>query len=176
QLRGADIGIGRDRYDYTGPLAARLEARAGVLKAATEYHDMGPIHLKLFQAVAMAHHETGAPVSTHTTMGTHALEQVATLERFGVPPDAVIVGHVDRNPDFSYHEAIAKTGAFLDYDGASRVKYWPDGVIAELICRMFEAGLGSHVLLGSDLATRSSRTSYGGGPGLGYLLDVFLPR
>ena len=172
----ADITLGMDRYDYTGPLVDRLNAKAGVLKVATEHHLMLPVQHKLFEAVAEAHQRTGAPISTHTTLGTFALEQVEKLCAYGVAPDAVIVGHVDRNLDLGYHKAIAQTGAYLDYDGPSRIKYYPDSKIIEVIGAMFESGYGAHVLLGNDLATRSSHRSYGGGPGLGYLLDVFVPR
>lgn len=176
QLFIDDIEIGMDRHDYGGPIVERLDAKAGVLKVATDLHRMRPIYEKLFEAVATAHRATGAPISTHTTYGTMALEQVGRLADLGVAPDAVIVGHVDRNLDLGYHKAIAASGAFLCYDGPSRIKYYPDEAIAKTIAAMFEAGYGDRLLLGSDLAKRSTRTSYGGGPGLGYLLGTFVPR
>ncbi|HEY8416520.1 MAG TPA: hypothetical protein VIK93_00640 [Limnochordales bacterium] len=176
QLFIDDIEVGMDRHDYGGPIVERLPARAGVLKAATDQHAILPIYEKLFAAVAMAHRRTGAPISTHTTYGTMALEQVSRLADHGVPADAIIIGHVDRNLDLGYHKAIAATGAFLCYDGPSRVQYYTDEAIARTIAAMFEAGYGDRILLGSDLAKRSSRVSYGGGPGLGYLLNVFVPR
>lgn len=171
-----DVTLGMDRYDYVGPIVERLPAKAGVLKAATDLHAFPPLYEKLFAAVAAAHLATGAPISTHTTMGTMALEQVACLQRHGVAPDAVILGHMDRNMDFGYHKAVAETGAYLIYDGPCRIKYQPDAAIIELIRRMCEAGFSERILLGNDLAARSYRRSYGGGPGFGYLLDVFVPR
>ena len=69
------------------------------------------------------------------------LEQLDLLEKAGVNPAQVILGHVDRNPDVWYHKKMAQRGAFLGYDGPSRIKYWPDGVIVNLIKGMLDAGL-----------------------------------
>jgi phosphotriesterase-related protein len=41
---------------------------------------------------------------------------------------------------------------------------------------MFEAGLGGHILLGGDNARRSYWKAYGGGPGMAYTLERFVPR
>lgn len=176
ELFVADITIGMDRHDYGGPIVERLAAKAGVLKGATDRHLFRPIYKKLFEAVAIAHRLSGAPISTHTTSGTLALEQIEFLGRHGVPPGAIVIGHIDRNLDFGYHRAIVETGACLGYDGPSRVQYATDEAIAALIARLVEAGYGDRVLLGNDLAKRSYRVSYGGGPGLGYLLNAFVPQ
>lgn len=172
----ADVTVGMDRYDYRGPIVERISAKAGVLKAATEYHTVPAKTERLFEAVAMAHLATGVPISTHTTYGTMALEQVELFVKYGVDPSAVIIGHLDRNMDFAYHKAVAETGAMVLYDGPSRVKYYPDSALVELICRMVDAGFGGQIVLGNDLARRSYRVSYGGGPGMGYLLNTFVPR
>ena len=42
--------------------------------------------------------------------------------------------------------------------------------------RMIEAGLGDRILLGNDLGRPSYWRSYGGGPGLDYVLTRFVPR
>lgn len=176
ELYTADVSEGMDRHDYGGPIVERVGACAGVLKAATDLHALRPVYEKLFEAVAVTHLRTGVPISAHTAHGTLALEQVEILGRHGVRPDAVILGHVDRNLDFGYHRAIAQTGAYLCYDGPSRVQYATDEALAATIARMVEAGHGDRILLGNDLAKRSQRVSYGGGPGMGYLLRTFVPR
>ena len=45
-----------------------------------------------------------------------------------------------------------------------------------LIRAAAEGGYADHILLGMDLARRSYYTSYGGGPGIAYLLQRFIPR
>jgi phosphotriesterase-related protein len=60
------------------------------------------------------------------------------------------------------------------YDGVSRIKHHPDSTIVQLICRLAEAGHVSRILLGMDMGPRSMWRSYGGGPEMTYLGNVFL--
>ena len=105
-----------------------------------------------------------------------ALEAIDILLENGAKPNNIILGHIDRNPDYYYHEQIAKRGVFLIYDGAARVKYYTDEVIARLIEHMVEAGFEDQLLMGADLGGKSYFRSYEGGPGLGYNLGIFTPR
>lgn len=176
ELLVAEITEGMDEFAYAGPLVQRTTARPAALKVASEYHYISALEHKLFEAVALAHVRTGVPITTHTEHGTALLEQVALLERFGVRPGSIMLGHVDRNPDLGYHREAASTGCFLIYDGASRVRYHPDSSLVALIAGMVGAGFGDRILLGQDMANRSYRVSYGGGPGLGYMLGRYVPR
>ncbi len=171
-----DVTEGVDLHNYEGPIVERTEARAGVIKWATQYNHIMPIEEKMGRAVAMAHRAMDAPISTHTERGTMGHEQLDLLEREGVSPGRVVLGHIDRNPDFEYHKELAARGAFLGYDGPSRVKYWPDSVLVELTLKMVEAGYGKQLLLGGDMGRRSYWKAYGGGPGLSYFLTNFVPR
>lgn len=171
-----DITEGVDLHNYEGPIVERTEARAGVIKWATQYNHMTPIEEKMGRAVAMAHRTTGAPISTHTELGTFGHEQLDLLEREGVSPHRVVLGHIDRNPDFGYHKELAVRGAFLGYDGPSRVKYWPDNVLVDLMLKMVDAGYGKQLLLGGDMGRRTYWKAYGGGPGHSYNLTNFVPR
>jgi phosphotriesterase-related protein len=129
-----------------------------------------------FEAAAIAHKETGAPVLTHTEMGTLAMEQLRLLESLGVAPRHVVLSHMDRNPDLFLHCELARTGVFLEYDGPGRIKYFPESTLIALMRDVFEGGLGSQILLGGDTARRSYWKAYGGGPGLAYMLEHFIPR
>jgi phosphotriesterase-related protein len=102
--------------------------------------------------------------------------QADTLLDLGVPPTSIIIGHIDKNADPYVHADLAARGVFLEYDGPSRLKYGPDSDVVKLIAAAAEGGYGDQILLGMDLARRSYYPSYGGGPGLGYLLEVFAPR
>jgi 5-phospho-D-xylono-1,4-lactonase len=153
---------------------ASAQIRAGLLKFASDYHVIDAQSRKAAEAVAIAHHKTGAPILTHTEFGTCGMEQVKLFRTLGVEPSSLLVSHLDRNPDLSVHEEIADTGAYLVYDGVSRIKHHPDSTIVRLICRLAEAGLASRILLGMDMAPRSMWRAYGGGPGMTYLGNVFL--
>jgi phosphotriesterase-related protein len=162
--------------EYRGPEVVRTtDVRAGILKFASDYRAIDAQAEKVLEAVAIAHCRTGAPILTHTEQGTCALQQIGLFRKHGVHPSALLISHVDRNPDSSLHEEIAGAGAYLVYDGISRVKYHSDSTIVHLICRMAEAGRASQVLLGMDMGPRTMWRSYGGGPGMTYLANVFLP-
>lgn len=172
----AEIAEGMDRHSYNGPIVERLAAKAGVIKGASDYNRMAKVSEKLFHAAVLAQARTGAPISTHTEYGTMGLEQIRLLLDGGVPADSIVICHVDRNPDFEYHKAMLETGVFLEYDNISRIKYWPDSVVVELIVKLAEAGFAGQILLGTDFALRSYWKAYGGGPGMAYLASTFLPK
>jgi phosphotriesterase-related protein len=46
----------------------------------------------------------------------------------------------------------------------------------DLITKMVAAGHGERLLVGLDLGSREYFAAYGGGPGLRYLMDTFVPR
>ena len=105
-----------------------------------------------------------------------AHQQIELLRRHGVSPAHVVLSHVDRNPDWMLHRDLAQTGAFLEYDGPSRIKYLPESAVMDLISKMFELGLGSQILLGGDTARRSYWKANGGSTGIAYILERFIPR
>jgi phosphotriesterase-related protein len=111
-----EIELGMEQNSYEGPLLRRSEARAGIIKAASGYQSMDAQTHVAFEAAAMAHLGTGAPILTHTEMGTLGFEQLQRLESHGVQAQHVILSHMDRNPDLSLHRDIAQSGAFLEYD------------------------------------------------------------
>jgi 5-phospho-D-xylono-1,4-lactonase len=171
-----EIETGMDQNGYEGPLIKRSQAKAGVIKVASDYQLINQPTRVAIEAAAIAHLATGAPVLTHTEMGTLGLEQLRLLESHGVRSQHVVLSHMDRNPDLFVHRDVAQTGAFLEYDGPGRVKYFPESTLIALIRGMFEAGLGGHLLLGGDTARRSYWKAYGGGPGMAYTLEHFVPR
>ena len=97
------------------------------------------------------------------------LALVELLGSLGVPPDAVILAHLDRNPDVGEHAETAAAGAWLQLDGPGRTKYWPDSTILALIAGLAERGHADRLLLGGDTGRRSMMRAYGGGPGLDYV-------
>jgi predicted metal-dependent phosphotriesterase family hydrolase len=171
-----EIELGMDQSGYEGPLVRRSQAKAGVIKVASDYQLINPATQVAIEAAAIAHRATGSPVLTHTELGTMGMQQVRSLESHGVPPQHVVLSHMDRNPDLYVHRELAQAGAFLEYDGPGRVKYFPESTLIALMCGMFEENLGDHVLLGGDMARRSYWKAYGGGPGIAYTLEHFVPR
>ena len=161
-------------FDYS--VNQPTSVKAGLVKWTSEYHHIPPVMQKVAEAVAIAHYQTGVPIMTHTEHGTSGLEQIALMEKYGVSPSAMILSHLDRNPDRYLHKEIAQTGANLVYDGVARTKYYPDSVIIDLVLDMFVSGFGGQIMLAMDSGTRTIWRHYGYGPGFEYLLKVFIPR
>jgi phosphotriesterase-related protein len=160
-------------------LAARFAddlGRCGIIKVGAGYHALTPFEAKALAAAALAHGRTGAPVCVHTEHGTMGLQLVERLQAAGVPPESVVLAHLDRNPDAGEHAETAATGAWLQLDGPGRTKYWPDSTILGLIADLAERGHAGRMLLGGDTGRASMMRAYGGGPGLDYLFARFKPR
>jgi phosphotriesterase-related protein len=151
-------------------------ARAGVIKVGASYHHVSALEATAFESAAAAHAATGAPVCVHTQHGTMGEGLVERLRNLGVQPSAVILAHLDRNPDAGEHTAIAETGAWLQYDGPGRTKYWPDSTILALIADVAERGHGDRLLVGGDVGRANMMRAYGGGPGMDYVFARFRPR
>lgn len=176
ELLVAEVVGGMDVHGLEGPFPDRSPARAGVIKLATEYHRAGPVVARLAEAIGGAHRRTGVPVATHTEKGTMGHEQLDLLEASGVSSDAVILGHIDHNPDPVYLSELADRGAYLAFDMPGRIKYAPDSQSVWLLREMAERGHSERVLFAGDLARRSYWPAFGGGPGLDHLLTRFVPR
>jgi 5-phospho-D-xylono-1,4-lactonase len=184
----AATGLHRDlHYAPDDPLRAESEEalaarfvrdldRCGIIKVGAGYHSISPFEAKAFAAAASAHGGVGAPVCVHTEHGTMGFIIVERLGALGVPPDRVILAHVDRNPDAGEHAETAATGAWLQLDGPGRTKYWPDSTILGLISELAERGHADRLLLGGDTGRGSMFRAYGGGPGLDYVFARFKPR
>lgn len=151
--------------------------RSGVIKASTSLNKASEGELKIMQAAATAHRMTGAPVSTHTEAGTFALWQIEILLGAGVPPNKILIGHLDRKMEWDYHLDIAKSGVFMGFDQIGKEKYAPDEARIEFILKLIEAGYSKQIMLAGDQARKSNWPSYGTeyGPGLTHILRNFVP-
>ena len=176
ELLVGEIEDGMDDWGLVGPYQRRSEARAGVIKIATDYHAFGKGVERLVACVARAALRTGAPIATHNDKGTMGHELLDEFQKHGIEPGRVVLGHIDHNPDAGLLTELASRGAYLALDMPGRIKYAPDSQSIQLFANLVESGSADRLLLGMDLARRSYWRSLGGGPGLGWLLDRYVPR
>ncbi len=171
-LFSADVETGIDERDYSGPIVRRTAIRAGIVKIAGS--DGGPSarDLPIFRAAAATNRRTGVPVHTHCEAGTGALEQLRVLGDAGVPPGHVSLSHVDKVVDRGYHRELLSTGAFAVYDQAFRWGDRDNGTI-QLIEWALADGTDGQLMLGMDAARQGYYRSFGGAPGLSFLLGDF---
>lgn len=129
---------------------------------------------KVFDSMALAAVQTGAVVSTHTTLGTMALEQAEYLKSEGVKPENIIIGHLDlsQNPDTII--SVLKEGVNIGFDTVGKNNYCPDTFRAQMLKRIAKEGYLDQVVLSMDI-TRKSHLKKWGGPGYAYLIETFLP-
>ncbi|PYI51501.1 phosphotriesterase family protein [Paenibacillus flagellatus] len=150
--------------------------KAGQVKFGTGYNRITPLEEKTLRAVARAHHETKAPIHSHTEAGTMALEQLELLRSEKVDLRHVSLGHMDRNPDPYLHEQLAKTGVYLCFDGIGKIKYAPESARIALILELVRKGYEDQILISGDTARKSYYKHYDYGLGLEYIAAKWLPR
>ena len=155
-----DVAVGTERH-----------VRAGVIKVGSSLDEVTEFEERIFRAAARAQSQLGVPITTHTTAGTAALEQVAILRDAGVDLAKVCIGHLDRKLDWDYHCAIADSGVYLGFDCMSKEQYQPEALRIEFIRRLIDRGVGDRILLSGDFARRSYLEAWGGGPGYRYILE-----
>jgi len=156
--------------------AQGTNVQCGIVKGGSMYNQISPIADRLLRIAARVHRMTGAPISTHTEMGTMGLEQLDIFDQEGVDLTRVCIGHCDLNPDPWYAKAIAARGAFVGIDSVGKVKYHPDSQRVEVLHALVNAGYVKQVLLGMDIGRQSDSKAYQGGIGHGWLLSRFIPR
>jgi phosphotriesterase-related protein len=171
-----DLESGMHPRDWADAAAAPDPARAGAIKAGTSYHHATEPERRRLEAAAIGSRRGGVAVLVHTEIGTFGHGIIDLLEGHGVAPHRIILAHLDRNPDAELHAEIAARGVYLEYDTMGRTKYRPDSELLDLIERVVDAGHLERLLLGQDMGRSSMLRAYGGGPGMRYLMETFVPR
>jgi 5-phospho-D-xylono-1,4-lactonase len=150
--------------------------KAGLIKVAGAYHRLDDHARHVMAAAAEAHHTTDAPIGVHLEAGTAALDVLELLcGSHGVEPRRVILGHLHRFPDTRIHRQIAEAGAFLAFDGPSRVHHGTDWRLLDALAALADAGHAHQILLGGDTVTSTARST-ADGPGMPFLLSGLRPR
>ncbi|MCC8375034.1 MULTISPECIES: phosphotriesterase-related protein [Photorhabdus] len=133
-----------------------------------------PDEEKVFYAAAIAHLETGRPVSTHTTLSTMGLEQLALLKKHGVDAERVVIGHCDLKDNLDNILRIIEQGAYIQFDTIGKNDYYPDEKRIAMLQTLARSGLLNRVMLSMDI-TRRSHLKANGGNGFAYLITTFVP-
>ncbi|MGW8724859.1 phosphotriesterase family protein [Streptomyces sp. NPDC055808] len=165
----------RDRLAelFTGELTEGIGGtgvRAGLIKVAGGFHGLDEHAVLTMRGAAEAHRRTGAPIAVHLELGTGALDVLDLLcGELGVAPGSVILGHLNRSPDFAVHRLAAEAGANLAFDGPSRANHATDWRMPDALRALADAGFADRLLLGGDTVTPDT-------PGMAHLLRRVAPR
>lgn len=91
--------------------------KAGILKCATDQSGLTPGVERVLRAVAFAHRETGAPISTHThALTERGLEQQEVFRQEGVDLGRVVIGHSGDTTDLDYLRRLMDAGSYIGMD------------------------------------------------------------
>ena len=162
-----------------GELDGEIESsgvQAGWIKISAGDEGITEVEAKILWAAARAGRKTGAVIGSHTIRGRVVMDQLDIVEKSGYSPDRFISIHTQAEPDFALHLAVARRGAWIEYDGIGRWQREDAGYI-ENIHRVLDAGLGGQLLLSHDRGWYDPAQPRGGIPKpYTYLSDVFLPK
>lgn len=132
--------------------------RTGVIKCATEGERATAHNETILRAVARAHLETGAPISTHTHAANRSgCDQLRILIEEGVDPTRVLVGHSGDTNDLGYLQQVLATGAYLGADRFGSNVACSDDARMKVVSELCELGFSNRVMLAHDTNVWSER-------------------
>src|SRR5690348_30206 len=115
-----------------------------------------------FRAAARAHHRTGLTITTHAARWPVGLPQLDLLAEERVDPRRVVVGHCDMVPDPDYHLALARRGAWVQFDTVHGESEYDVRCRVAWIRNLGDHGHLDQVLLSQDVCLRSDLRALGG--------------
>jgi phosphotriesterase-related protein len=92
-------------------------AKAAILKCCTDKPGVTPNIERILRAVAHAHRETGAPISTHSDANLqNGRDQQRIFAEEGVDLTRVVIGHSGDTKDFDYLQELMDRGSIIGCD------------------------------------------------------------
>ena len=123
---------------------------AAILKCVTDAAGLTRDVERVLRSVAQAHRETGAPITTHTHVGTkRGLDQQRVFAEEGVDLSRVIIGHSGDTDDYAYLEELIANGSYLGMDrfGLETVSFEKR---VEIVAEMCHRGHADRMVLSHD--------------------------
>src|SRR6516164_1495157 len=130
---------------------------------------------KVFRAVGKAHVSTNLPIFTHTGIpGKSALEQLDILEKAGVKPNRIVIGHLGNlvDADVKVQKEICKRGAYVGFD---RQGGQGDAQQVPMVVKLIESGYADNLMFSSDFSN-GAQLKRNGGAGYAKTVTVFAPK
>lgn len=139
----------QDGIDGTG-------IKAGVIgEIATSENAMAASEKKVLTAAAMAGRKTGCAITTHCQLGKLGLEQSSLLQKYGMNPEKIVLGHLDLANDRKYYEEVLKTGVNIGFDTIGKTAYLSDTARADNLMWLLDKGYEKRIILSQDVSRKS---------------------
>jgi phosphotriesterase-related protein len=138
---------------------AGTSVRAGVLKVMTDADGITPDVARVMAAAAVAHRETGVPITTHShpASGNGRAQQAFLAER-GVAPERVVIGHSGDTDDLDYLRQLMDNGSTIGLDRFGMEHVFPDDRRMRTVIALLEMGYADRIVLSHDAAFYSHVT------------------
>jgi predicted metal-dependent phosphotriesterase family hydrolase len=138
--------------------------RAGIIgEIGSDLAWISPVEERVFRAAARAQRRTGAAISTHSVRCPGGLDHLDLFANEDVDPRRVIIGHCQSHPFFEYHLAVAKRGAYVQYDWTGRGNVaWEIESEVQWVLDLIRAGHHRQILLSHDICMKPHLKAYGG--------------
>jgi predicted metal-dependent phosphotriesterase family hydrolase len=170
--------------------------RARIIKVGTSKDRITGHEERVLRGAARAHRATGAPITTHATLGTMGPQQAEIFLEEDVDPARVVVGHSDLNSVTAYHEGILRRGFNVGFDtiGKERFDYTrpesagvqryefekeqyfiSDETRMATLLQLVRLGHAGQIVLSSDLGEMDQNPATLAAWGYSYLPGSFLP-
>lgn len=147
--------------------------KPGAIKIGTSLNEITPSEHRSIRLCGTVARDFGLPMITHCDKGTMGLEQIKLLGEIGVSPERICLSHVDLALDVDYLKRICDTGAYISLDHVGRDLSSHDHERIDMLAELIRSGYGDHVCLAGDMGKKDYFRSYGGKPGLDYILTDF---
>lgn len=130
---------------------AGTDVKAGLLKCAIDHQGLTPGVERVLRAVALAHKETGTPITVHTHPGSQqGLAVKKVLDSEGVDPRRVVLGHSGDTTDADHLSELAEAGFVLGMDRFGINLETTFEARADIVVEMCRRGYTESMVLSQD--------------------------
>ena len=126
--------------ELTDGIAGTGGIRPGAIKAATG-REVTDAERRLLGGAALAQHETGVAIITHTENSRHGDVQQDIFESGGAELGRVLIGHQDEQEDVAPIRKLAERGTFVGIDRIGLEILAPDDRRADHVATLVARGL-----------------------------------
>lgn len=127
--------------------------RAGMLKVVTDREGLTPDVERVMTAAAVAHRQTGVPITTHThAPSRNGLLQQEFFRRHGVEPERLVIGHSGDSEDLDYLRTLMDAGSTIGMDRFGMEHVLPDDRRVAVVLALLRLGYAEKMVLSHDTA------------------------
>jgi phosphotriesterase-related protein len=132
---------------------AGTPVRAGMLKVVTDREGITEDVARVMTAAAVAHQQTGVPITTHSSPATrNGLDQQAFFRKHDVALERLVIGHSGDSEDLDYLRELMDNGSTIGMDRFGMEHVLPDERRVQTVLELLRLGYADRMVLSHDAA------------------------